>query len=105
MKEEKSSLIRYSLTTYDNPYDPFEQFVPWFMFDIQKGYNSCGLLARTLDALGLSTNDDDELSDEEIEKNIETAINEILNTDFMGIYVKVSDKNKKNELVSSDVSS
>lgn len=104
MKEEKSSLIRYSLTTYDNPYDPFEQFVPWFMFDIQKGYNSCGLLARTLDALGLSTNDD-ELSDEEIEKNIETAINEILNTDFMGIYVKVSDKNKKNKLVSSDVSS
>ena len=104
MKEEKSSLIRYSLTTYDNPYDPFEQFVPWFMFDIQKGYNSCGLLARTLDALGLSTNDD-ELSDEEIEKNIETAINEILNTDFMGIYVKVSDKNKKNGLVSSDVSS
>ena len=104
MKEEKSSLIRYSLTTYDNPYDPFEQFVPWFMFDIQKGYNSCGLLARTLDALGLSTNDD-ELSDEEIEKNIETAINEILNTDFMGIYVKVSDKNKKNELFSSDVSS
>lgn len=104
MKEETSSLIRYSLTTYDNPYDPFEQFVPWFMFDIQKGYNSCGLLARTLDALGLSTNDD-ELSDEEIEKNIETAINEILNTDFMGIYVKVSDKNKKNELVSSDVSS
>lgn len=104
MKEEKSSLIRYSLTTYDNPYDPFEQFVPWFMFDIQKGYNSCGFLARTLDALGLSTNDD-ELSDEEIEENIETAINEILNTDFMGIYVKVSDKNKKNELVSSDVSS
>ena len=104
MKEEKSSLIRYSLTTYDNPYDPFEQFVPWFMFDIQKGYNSCCLLARTLEALGLSTNDD-ELSDEEIEKNIETAINEILNTDFMGIYVKVSDKNKKNELVSSDVSS
>ena len=103
-EEEKSSLIRYSLTTYDNPYDPFEQFVPWFMFDIQKGYNSCGLLARTLDALGLSTNDD-ELSDEEIEKNIETAINEILNTDFMGIYVKVSDKNKKNELVLSDVSS
>lgn len=104
MKEEKSSLIRYSLTTYDNPYDPFEQFIPWFMFDIQKGYNSCGFLARTLDALDLSTNDD-ELSDEEIEKNIETAINEILNTDFMGIYVKVSDKNKKNELVSSDVSS
>ena len=24
---------RFALTTFDNPYDPFEQFTQWFMFD------------------------------------------------------------------------
>lgn len=26
------------LTTVDNPFDPFEQFTSWFMFDEEKGY-------------------------------------------------------------------
>lgn len=25
--------MRFALTTFDNPYDPFEQFTQWFMFD------------------------------------------------------------------------
>ena len=28
---------RCALTTADNPYDPFKQFVPWFLFDTEKG--------------------------------------------------------------------
>ena len=34
------------LTTFDNPYDPFEQFTLWWLFDNEKGYNTCGKLDR-----------------------------------------------------------
>lgn len=34
------------LTTIDNPFDPIEQFTSWFMFDNEKGYNSCSYLSR-----------------------------------------------------------
>ena len=30
-------MARYALTTFDNPFDPFEQFTSWFMFDEEKG--------------------------------------------------------------------
>ena len=36
------------LTTFDNPYDPFEQFALWMLFDNQNGYNTCGNRARPL---------------------------------------------------------
>ena len=35
-----------ALTTFDNPYDPFERFSDWFLFDVGKGYNTCSYLAR-----------------------------------------------------------
>ena len=34
------------LTTFDNPFDPFDDFVQWFMYDVDKGYNTCGKIAR-----------------------------------------------------------
>ena len=42
------------LTTIDNPFDPFEQFTSWLLFDEEKGYHSCsylGRIARTSDQL------------------------------------------------------
>lgn len=79
------------LTTIDNPYDPFEQFDLWFLFDVEKGYNSCAYLARI-------ARTSDQLSDEENNEEIERAIDEIIKYDFMNIYKKVR-KEKENSLV------
>jgi hypothetical protein len=79
---------RFLLTTFDNPYDPFEQFNSWFLFDTEKGYNTCAYLARIAKT-------SDQLSDEENEEEIERAIDEIIKYDFMNIYKKVSNKQLK----------
>ena len=76
------------LTTFDNPYDPFKQFNSWFLFDIEKGYNSCGYLAR----IARTT---DQMSDTENEEEIERAIDEIIKYDFMNIYKKVRKTDEK----------
>ena len=73
------------LTTFDNPYDPFEQFSDWFLFDMEKGYNTCAYLARI-------ARTSDQFTDEENEREVERAINEIIRYDFMNIYKKVSRK-------------
>ena len=73
---------RFALTTFDNPFDPIEQFDSWFMFDVEKGYNSCGYLARIM-------NDTDSFSDEETDAEIERAIDEIIQYDFLNIYRKI----------------
>ena len=70
------------LTTFDNPFDPFEQFTSWFMFDVEKGYNACAYLARIAKLT-------DDMSDQEISDEINRAIDEIIKYDFMNIYKKV----------------
>lgn len=73
---------RCMLTTYDNPYDPFEQFQSWFLFDVEKGYNTCAYLGRI-------ARTSEQLSDEENNIIIEDAIDDIIKYDFMNIYKKV----------------
>lgn len=70
------------ITTIDNPYDPFKQFTPWFLFDTEKGYNSCAYVSRI-------ARTSDQLSDEENEIEIERAIDEIIKYDFMNVYRKI----------------
>lgn len=71
------------LSTIDNPFDPFEQFVQWFLFDIEKGYNSCSLLARIVQL-------SDDMSEPEIDAETERAIDAIIENDVLNIYKKVT---------------
>ena len=71
-----------ALTTVDNPFDPFDDFTSWIMFDMEKGYNSCAYLARMARI-------SDQFTDEENDEEIEQAIDKILSYDFQGLYKKV----------------
>ena len=71
------------LTTFDNPFDPFEQFTDWFLFDIEKGYNTCSILARI-------TNSSEDMSEVENDDDIERAIDEIIKNDFTNTFKKVT---------------
>lgn len=71
------------LTTIDNPYNPFEQFDLWLLFDKEKGYNTCEYLARIVNL----TND---MSEKEIEVATDRAIDEIIVNDPFGIYKRVT---------------
>lgn len=77
------------LTTLDNPYDYFTEFSAWFLFDVEKGYNTCSYLARIAKL-------SDDFTEKETNEAIEKAIDEIIKYDFMNIYKKVykSDANK-----------
>lgn len=70
-----------ALTTFDNPYNPFEQFTKWFLFDVEKGYNSSAYLGRI-------ARTSEQLSDEENAYEVERAIDEIIKYDFTGKYRK-----------------
>lgn len=79
------------LTTIDNPFDPFDQFNSWLMFDMDKGYGSCSYLDRI-------ARTSDQFSDKENNEEIERAIDEIIKYDFMNIYKKVSKEIDGNSL-------
>jgi hypothetical protein len=71
-----------ALTTFDNPYDPFDEFDNWYMFDMDHNYNSCAYLARIAKT-------SDALSEQENAKEIDRAINEIVRYNPRNIYKKV----------------
>ena len=74
------------LTTIDNPFDPFEQFTSWLMFDKEKGYDSCERVARIAKC-------SDDMTEKEIDEENERAIDEIIKYDFMNVYKKVTKGN------------
>ena len=71
------------LTTIDNPFNPFEDFTSWFLFDIEHGYNTCSRLARI-------EKFSDNFTQKEIDEENERAIDEIIKYDFLDIYKKIT---------------
>lgn len=70
------------ITTFDNPFDYFTQFDQWFLFDVEKGYNTCSLLGRIAKIT-------DDMSQQEENQEVERACDEIIQYDFMNKYKKV----------------
>jgi len=85
MKEEQK-VVEFMLSTSDNPYNPFTQFEEWYAFDEGKGYHSSEYLARVVE-------ENDNLS--ELERILATnlAIEEILQYNLTGNYIKVANPN------------
>lgn len=73
----------FMLTTFDNPFDPFDDFTQWFLFDVSNGYYTCNYLARIAEL-------SDEMTQKERDAEIERAIDVIILYDFQSIYKKIS---------------
>lgn len=58
MMDEKDSM----LTTFDNPFNPFTDFIRWLKEDLLLGHDCCGTLAREANLSNLSS---DEINDKE----------------------------------------
>lgn len=79
----KESLKRsVTITTIDNPYDPFDDFEHWFQFDTEKGYYTSSRVARL-------TKLRDDMSEVEEDLEVERAIDRLIEIDPLKIYKKV----------------
>ena len=72
----------YMLTTFDNPYNPFEQFDQWLMFDKEKGYDSCERLMRL-------ANISDEMTQKEIDEEVDRAMDRLIDIDITNTFTKI----------------
>ena len=78
-------MSKVMLSTKDNPFDPFEQFTPWDLYDKEKGHNSSELLAKI-------AHFSDDMTEKEEDDEIERAIDEIVKYDPLNKYIKKTRK-------------
>ena len=78
------------LTTFDNPFDPFEQFVSWSLFDAEKGYYSNQKVARL-------ANFTDDMTEKEMLDENERAIDLLISLDFTNTFKKFYRKSPETE--------
>lgn len=73
----------YMLSTIDNPYDPFEEFTLWLMFDKEKGYDSCERLMRIAQI-------SDDMTQKEIDEEVDRAMDILIEHDFTNTFKRVT---------------
>jgi hypothetical protein len=73
----------HMLSTIDNPYNPFTHYDEWYAWDQTAGYNTPSFLAHVVRS-------SDELSEADQSVAIEDAINEIVQENVLGRYIKVA---------------
>lgn len=78
---------KVSITTIDNPYDPFDDFDHWLQFDTDKGYYTSSTLARL-------THLTDDMTQLEEDEEVERAIDRLIEIDPLDIYIKVINNNE-----------
>lgn len=71
-----------ALTTVDNPYDPFDNFLEWWRFDNDMGYGTCQILDRL-------TNVSDRMSEKERDSELERGIDELIKADPVNLFKKI----------------
>lgn len=79
---------KYMITTFDNPFSPFDEFDQWYLCDIEKGYNTCERLARF-------AHTSEEFTDEENETELNEAIDDLIKHDVLGVYKRVTESDYK----------
>lgn len=84
------------LTTIDNPYNPFNEFALWLLYDKEKGYNTCEYLARIVQL-------SDDLSDKEREEAMDRAMDEVIRYDPLNIYKKVTEDSFESSTTDEDI--
>lgn len=85
MAETNSSSKEYMLSTVDNPFDPFNQFDEWLVWDHNAGYDTPALLDRIV-------NQSDEMSEADQAQAIDLAMDEIVRENVSGMHTKVLGK-------------
>ena len=84
------------LTTFDNPYNPFDDFTLWMMYDKEHGYDTCERLARIAKL-------SDDMSQDEVDAETDRAMDEIIFYDVLNIYKKVwQDSEPETEVLKED---
>lgn len=79
--ENNDTNFDIALTTIDNPYDPFDDFLEWFRFDEDNGYSTCSKIARI-------ANVKDYMSNTQKEIETEKAIDSLVENDPLNMYIK-----------------
>ena len=76
----KTPSHRWLLTTTDNPFNPFTEYVQWYLEDVRIGHDTCGLIAR-LSAAATDIDDDSDLA----------VMRDIVTYNFSGKHIMVSE--------------